>query len=291
MRNKRMRIAFVLVALAGIGVLPVLAQEGSKPAPVLQILREAVKEGRGAAHEKVEADYAATFRRANYPGRYIALAAISGPSQVWFIEPMPSFAVTEEYDKAAQKEPLKSAIAMVESRDGELRAASRAIWAVYRPDLSYRPEKFNAAKTRYVMAGTLRVKLGHEEDFLAGAKTYFGGFQKANIDQCVLAYQVVAGAPAGTYLFFTMMDSMKALDGEPARMQAMQQAMGQENFSRLMKSAGDTFVSIEDTLFQVKPGMSYPPQDMVDADPGFWKPKPAAKPASAAAAPEKKTGQ
>jgi hypothetical protein len=286
-----MRIVCLVVAFAGISVLPVLAQEGSKPAPVLQILRETVKEGRSAAHERVEADYAATFRRTKYPGHYIALAAMSGPGDVWFIEPMPSFAAMEDYDAAMQKEPLKSALASVDSRDGELRAASSSVWAVYRPDLSYRPERFNAAKTRYVVAGTLRVRLGHDEDFLAGAKVYFGGFQKANIDACVLGYQVVAGAPAGTYLLFTMMDSMKVVDGEPARMRAMQQVMGQENFSRLMKGAGDTFASIADTLLQVKPGMSYPPQDMVDADPGFWKPKPMAKPASAAAAPEKKTGQ
>jgi hypothetical protein len=204
---------------------------------------------------------------------------------------MPSFAITEEYDKATEKQPLKSDLAMVDSRDGELRAATRALWAVYRPDLSYRPEKFNPAKARYVTAGTFRVKLGREEDFRAGAKAYFGGFEKANIDMCILGYQLVAGAPAGTYLFFTMMDSMKVMDGEPERMQAMQRAMGQENYAQLMKSAGDTFISIEDTLLQVKPGMSYPPQELVDADPGFWKPKTAARPPAAATPPEKKTGQ
>ena len=283
-----MRFAFALIAFAGIGVLPALAQEGMKPAPVIEILRESIKQGKTAAHEKVEADYAAAFRKANFPGHYVAMTAMSGTGEVWFIEPMPSFAVTEEYDKASEKEPLKSALAMMESRDGDLRANSRAIWAVYRPDLSYHPEKFNPAKTRYVVAGTFRVRIGHEEEFMGGTKTYFGGFEKANIDECVLGYQVVAGAPAGTYLFFTMMDSMKMLDGGQARMQAMQQAMGQENFSQLMRGTGDVIVSIEDTLLQVKPGMSYPAPDMVKADPDFWKPKAMAKPAAAAAPPEKK---
>ena len=281
-----MRFAFALIAFAGITFLPALAQDGTKPAPVIEILRESIKQGKTAAHEKVEADYAAAFRKANFPGHYVAMTAMSGTGEVWFIEPMPSFAVTEEYDKASEKEPLKSALAMMESRDGDLRANSRAMWAVYRPDLSYHPEKFHPAKTRYVVAGTFRVRIGHEEEFVGGTKTYFGGFEKANIDECALGYQVVAGAPAGTYLFFTMMDSMKMLDGGQARMQAMQQAMGQENFSRLMKGAGDVIVSIEDTLLQVKPGMSYPAPDMVKADPDFWKPKAMAKPA--AAPPEKK---
>jgi hypothetical protein len=283
-----MRVAITLIVFSGI-VMPGFAQEGTKPAPVLEIVREAIKEGRAAAHEKVEAEYAAAFRKANFAGHYIALSSLSGTGEVWFIELMPSFAASEEYDQAAQKEPLKSALATMESRDGEVRTTSRGIWAVYRPDMSYRANAFNPAKTRYVMVGTFRVRLGHEDDFTAGSKTYIGALEKANVDECVLAYQVVAGAPAGTYLFFTMMDSMKALDGEPARMQAIRQAMGAENFSRFMKSGGEIFQSIEDTLFQVKPGMSYPSQAILDADAAFWKPKAMAKPVSAAALPGKKS--
>jgi hypothetical protein len=290
-----MRFTFTLVALSGLGIVPLLAQEGSGPAPVLQIFREAIKEGRNAAHEKVEADYAAAYRKAGHPGRYVALSAMSGPSEVWFIVPMPSFAAGEEYDKFSDKEPFKSAVAMLDARDGEVRSASRSTYAVYRPDLSYHADKFAPGKARFVTVGTFRVKLGREDDFTQGGKTYWGAFEKANVDQVTLAYQVVAGAPAGTYLFFTMMDSMKAMDGEPARMQAVMQAMGTEKFAAFMKNTGDLFVSIEDTMFQVKPGMSYPPQSMVDADPGFWKPKPAPKPvATAAPAPpaaEKKAAQ
>jgi hypothetical protein len=258
--------------VTGIGIVPMFAQEGMKPAPVLSIGRESIKEGKGAAHEKVEADYAATFRKANFPGHYIAMAAMSGTNEVWFVQPMPSFAANDDFEKATDEEPLKTALALMDERDGELRASSRTMWAVYRPDLSYRPEKFNPAKTRIVDVGIFRVRLGRSEDFISGAKTYFGGYAKGNVDLCILAYQVTAGAPAGTYLFFTMMDSMKVLDGEPERMKAVMDGMGQDKFAQLMKGSGDVFVSIEDTLLEVKPGMSYPPQSMVDADPGFWKP-------------------
>jgi len=287
MRLKLTIAALSGVVLSGVSLRPVYAQD-IKPAPVIEIYREAIKEGRTAAHEKVEADYAATFRRANHPAHYVALASISGLGEVWFVQPMPSFGANEDYEKASDKEPLKSALAMLDARDGELRATSRAIWAVFRPDLSYHAEKFAPAKARYVMAGMIRIKLGRDADFVAGAKTYFGAFEKANIDECTLAYQVVAGAPSGTYLFFSMMDSMKVLDEEPARMRAVQQAMGAENFAQFMKGAGDLFVATEDTLLEAKPGMSYPPQQFIDADPAFWKPKPAPKPAAAAPAPEKK---
>ncbi len=271
-----MKFAFAVSAVLGIGMLPLAAQE-FKPAPVLEIIREGVKEGRAAAHEKVETEYAAAFRKANYPGHYVAMAATSGPSEAWFIVPMASFAASEEYDKAAEKEPLKSALAMMDSRDGELRSGSRTMWAVYRPDLSYGVERFNPGKTRYVTVGSMRVRLGRDEDFAEGAKMYFAAWKKANLDETTLGYQVVAGAPAGTYLFFTMNQSMAALDKEPEHMQAVQEAMGKEEFAKFMKGSGEMFLSMEDTILQVKPAMSYPPQALIDADPAFWKPRPVAK--------------
>jgi len=290
-----MRSMLTIAALSGVvlsGInLPVYAQQ-TGPAPVINIIRESIKEGRTAAHERVEADFAATFRKGNHPAHYVALEAMSGASEAWFIEPMANFAANEEFEKASDKEPLKSALAMMDSRDGELRASSRTIWAVYRPDMSYHPERFDPVKTRFVMVGVFRARLGREADFTAGTKTYFGAMEKASIDECNLGYQVVAGAPAGTYLFFTPMLSMKEMDEEPAHMQALQQAMGAENFGQFMKSSGDVIASIEDTLLEVKPGMSYAPQRYIDADPAFWKPKPVARPASAAAPetkpPEKK---
>ena len=53
-----MRRGFTALALAGFGVLTVAAQE-TKPAPVIQVVRESIKEGKGAAHEKVESEWGA----------------------------------------------------------------------------------------------------------------------------------------------------------------------------------------------------------------------------------------
>ena len=286
-----MRLVFAFAAWSGIALFPVLAQEGIKPAPVLEIFREAIKEGRSAAHEKVESDYAAAFRKVNFPAHYVGLSAISGPSEAWFLQPTPSFATAEEWSKATDKEPLKSTIAILDARDGELRANSRAIWAVYRPDLSYRPEKFQPGKVRYVGVNTFRVRLGHDEDFGAGAKSYLDAHDKANIDLCILGYQVTAGDPAGTYLFFSMMDSMKVLDGGRERMTKVMDAMGADAYSRFMKSSGDMITSIEETIFEVKPGMSYVSQATIDADPAFWRPKAASAPRPAATPAAEKKGE
>ena len=289
-----MRIS-VLLGLT-IGLATTFAQEAPKPAPVISIGIESIKEGRSAAHEKVETEWAATLRKANFPGTYYALDSISGTSEVIFIAPMESFGAREEMDKFADKEPLKTSLDNLDSRDGELRTSSRQLWAVYRPDLSYKPESMNLAKTRYVDLATFRLKLGKDDDFAGGAKAIFNAYGKGNVDMCILSYQVVAGAPSGTFLFFTLMDSMKFLDAEPERQKALKAGMPETDYQALMRGMGDVFVSMEDNLFAVKPNMSLPAKAVAEADPAFWRPKAAAgkpekTPVSIPGPPEQKKGQ
>jgi hypothetical protein len=287
-----MRTVFGLVALSAVNFVPLLAQEHGPagPPPVIQIVREVIKEGKIAAHEKTEAEFVRAFRKAKFPGHYLAIQALSGPNEVLFLDPYPSFATSSEYQKEMGKEPLKSETDMADSRDGALRESSRSMWAVYRPDMSYRPDKLNIGTTRYVTVGTYRVRLGHDEDMRAGAKAILEGYEKANIDATLLCYQVVEGAPSGMYLFFGTMNSLKYMDEYPARQKALTEAMGADNYRQIMKGAGDTFQLIESNLYAVSPGMSYVTKATEDADPGFWRPKAAAKP-EAAAKPKEKPAQ
>ncbi|HVP46502.1 MAG TPA: hypothetical protein VMT32_07960 [Bryobacteraceae bacterium] len=281
-----------IVALSAVNFAPLFSQEHESggPPPVLQILREAVKQGKGPAHEKTEMEWVRAFRKAKFPGHYIGLDSLSGPGDAWFLEAYPSFAAAAEYREAEDKEPLKSEVESADAHDGALRESSRTMWAVYRPEMSYRPEKLNVGKTRALSIGTYRVKLGHDDDFKAGAKAILDAYQKANIDATLLCYQVIEGAPSGTYMFFSTMESLKTMDEMPARQKALMDAMGADNYRQFMKGSGDIFVSIESNLFTVNPRMSYVSKATEDADPEFWRPKPAAKPAAAEKAKEK-TGQ
>ena len=79
-----------LFLLCAIGVLlcgaaQALAQAtGSMPPgppKVLQIFREDVKVGKGAAHEKLEAAYAQAFKKAKWPTTYLAMSSVTGPGE------------------------------------------------------------------------------------------------------------------------------------------------------------------------------------------------------------------
>jgi hypothetical protein len=244
-----------------------------EPPAVMQIVRESVKEGRSAAHERVESDWAAAFRKRNFPAHSVALTSIAGPSEAWFLSGYSSFAAVEQGNQEIQKPGFKAEMDTLEARDGELRSNSRWMYAVYRKDMSFHPELVNIGKTRYVGVTTFRLKLGHEADFMEGSKKFIDANEKAGVKLPTVAYEVIAGAPAGTFFFMEPMESLKTFDEMPARDKAVREAMGNEDFQQLMKGAGDVFTSIEYSMFSINPRMSYVSKETEDVDPAFWRPK------------------
>jgi hypothetical protein len=270
-----MKITLIAAALAACAPLAFAQTAPSNDPPaVLQIGHEAIKEGKGAAHRKVEQEFANAFRKNKFPYHYLALSTESGPNEVLFLQAFPSFAAMEEGDKLAGKAPLKNELELVEPRDGELRSESRNVTAVFRKDLSYIPASpLPVGKFRYVMIDTYRVRLGQNDKFMDGAKVILGGYQKANFPQSILCYQVIAGAPNGVYLFLIPMDSLKSLDNDQANEKALADAVGADVLKQVTKAEGDVFQTMETTLYSVSPEMSYLPKEEEDADPAFWRPK------------------
>lgn len=248
--------------------------KNNEPPAVLEIVRESVKEGSVGAHEKVESDWAAAFRKHNFPNHQLTLTSMTGPSEALFLVGFSSFAEVEQAEQIFQKPGIKAEMQGLDARDGELRSASRTLYAVYRKDLSYRPELVNIGKTRYVGVQTFRLKLGHMHDFEEGSKKFRAADEQAGIKVPSVAYEILGGAPDGVVLFFEPMESLKTLDEVPAWEKAVQQAMG-EDYQRLMQGSGDVFNSMEYNLYAVNARMSYMSKETEDADPSFWRPKPA----------------
>lgn len=280
-----MKSTLLAAALAAC-MTTLLAQEPAQPPNVIQIGREAIKQGKGTAHRKVEADFANAFRRAKFPFYYVGLTAESGPTEVWFISGYASFAAMEESDKLSEKEPLKTELEMLDARDGELRSDAHTMTAVLRKDLSYMPANGTPlGKTRYFAIDLYRARLGHEQEVAEGGKTILAAYEKAKLDVTILGYQVVAGAPSGTFVFLVPMESLKQMDETTDNQKALAEAAGPETLQRLQKGEGDTFQTMETMLFSVSPEMSYVPKDVEDVDATFWRPKTV----TAAAKPKEKT--
>jgi hypothetical protein len=82
-----------------------------------------------------------------------------------------------------------------------------------------------------------------------------------------------------TYNIIVPMKSLKDEDDALARDKTFAAALGADGQNQMDKVASESYLSVEDTLWQVNPKTSYVPKEMIAANPDFWAPK-AAPPAA-----------
>jgi hypothetical protein len=271
-----------------------VAQDAPALPKVLRIIREEVKQGKDAAHEKTEANFAKLAAKHKFGANYLGCNVVAGPSDAWFFEAHDSFKAIQNTDDARAKNPaMKADLSMADGLDGELRSSSSTMIAILRDDLSYRASQFaqELPKTRYFNMTIARLRPFTDMRFAELGKQIIAANEKANIDLPTAIYQVVSGGPTGMYLIFQPMKSMETMDSVPARSAAMMQAMGMDKITALYKNAGEVITGTQTFLLAINPKMSYVGKDIADQDPDFWTPKPAmtAKP-PAAKSPEKTGG-
>lgn len=260
-------VGAVLLALAGSAA----AQATPTTQPMLvDIYREIEKPGHAAAHEATEARWAALNRGAGYPYSYLALVAASGAPEVWWVSGLDSFdAFGKSNAFGADKTAYRQSIARVAMEDAEhissvVRMQARAV-----PEASSGgfPE---LAKMRVFSILTIRMRPGHASAFAEIAKHYAAIVSEAGAVGW-RAYEVVAGAPGGTYLVLSSFPSWAAVDANDA---AWTKAMGGAgaHLEAAGKLAREAMMFSESRYFSVNPNMSLVSKEMAAADP-FWAPK------------------
>lgn len=284
---KKLAIGFFVPCLSLYATLCAFGQTPAVPGPprIIRIFREEIKPGRGAVHEKVEVGYVRAFSKSKVPFHYLAIASMTGPNEVWFLEGCDSFEDMEKLDRAFEKDTaLTAQIEQLDRRDGDLRTGQRGQLAVLRDDLSYRMNVV-IGTMRYFEIVTLRVRPGHEGEFEEAAKMLRDANEKANRDEHYAVYQVLAGASSGTMLVFAPMKSLKEVDIAlaPENRMAAMKAMGEQGAGKFQKLVSDSLITIESNYFSFSPKMSHAPKEVVGADPDFWTPKPKLAPKPAAA--------
>ena len=82
-----MRSAVFRVLATGflLSAAPFTQAQSTEPSRLMRIVREDIKSGKGAAHERVESAFARAFSKGGYPS-YIGMDAMTGATQAWFLE-------------------------------------------------------------------------------------------------------------------------------------------------------------------------------------------------------------
>lgn len=270
---------FVLGALAATGAFPASAQtpaDDSVPA-FLQIYREEVKPGRGAAHQASEAAWAAAYAKHNMTFGWLGTTSMTGPSEAWFFTGVASWEEIEKNLKAQQaNEALSAEVEKISAQDGESINRSSGIIARFRANMSYQP-RVNLAAMRYFRLQLVRVKPGYGRELSDNWEEIAKAHEKAKMDEHWAFYQVVSGMPDGTYMFLQAFKSLADVDkaGPMHEAAAYRDAVGEGGRARGLDVTRAAVEWSQDLALAFNPKMSYVPKAWMDADPAFWAPKPA----------------
>jgi hypothetical protein len=260
----------VAVLVAAASAAPLAAQVRTTQPPIISIFRESEKPGHFAAHEADEVRWTALNREHNYPYTYLALSAVSGTSEVWWVTAYDGMAgwgkgTTWGGDNAA----YTASLAKIAAADGEHLTNSIAMQAMALPDASYGAYP-DMAKQRVYQVTTFQVRPGNEMAFTAMAKQYAAIMKAKNVANTWRSYEVIAGAPAGTILVFSSYPSWDAVE---AMQKATDQAMATSAESEALgKMYRETVVGVNTRYFNVNPRVSLVPKEYL-SDP-FWAAKP-----------------
>jgi hypothetical protein len=135
------------------------------------------------------------------------------------------------------------------------------------------------ASARFLRVVTLSVKAGHT----VAVEKQLGVLKRAmeNAETKVPGFvsQSFAGAPGTVYSIVGVASTMGELEKRPTA----QAVMGESAYSEFSGSLGENVENIEFRIVRIIPEWSNPPKEIADADPAFWRPKPAAAPKPKAA--------
>ncbi len=270
-----------VMAVAFTAYAVVASAQGSLPASqpnYLTIVREEVKLGRAADHERIEAGWPAAYEKAKSPDYYLAYVSTTGRNEAWYITPFDSHqAMGDSMKRESDDTVLSTELKRLQRADADVLNNLTIMQVMARKDLGMGAFP-DIARTRFVEITIFRVRPGHERGFEEAAKAYGSAAKRSAPETSYRVYQVMAGVPGPTYLVFSSTQSFAEFDRAAQQDMDIMKRASQEERNTLEKFSAEGLVNTETQRFRVDPVMSYVPKEVRASDPAFWMPK---KPAPA----------
>ncbi|MDB4898968.1 MAG: hypothetical protein JWN53_776 [Gemmatimonadetes bacterium] len=268
------RTSLVALALVATAVPGARAQQPAAPNPykILFVQREAIKPGRGAAHDKLESEWARSFAAAKMPFAGLAIASMTGPRETWFLSGFPTYAEYARLLKAFGGNAELSAITTrLDPQDSEFTSESRGMVLQARDDLGYGSP--NLPQMRYFTITRVSVRPGHVAEFEEARKLVKQAHETAHVGDSFSVYAATAGAPAGTFYVFAPRKSLTELDDAEKIHGAEYLAAlgGDEGRKKMASMAANYLISSQADHFAFVPSQSIVSARWAKEDPTFWK--------------------
>jgi hypothetical protein len=170
---RKIHVSLAVLALVASVSVNAFAQAVPATQPkFLHIFREQVKPARGAEHAQWEAGWPAAYEKAKSTTAYLALSAITGPQEVWYVVPYATQAAYGETMAWEEAQPgLTAEVDRLAKGDAEFLADANALQAVAVPELSHGAFT-DIAKQRYWGDPTFRIRPEPRAAWIAATNAY-----------------------------------------------------------------------------------------------------------------------
>jgi hypothetical protein len=281
MKSRRPLLGMILVLLtcasAGSAQAEKPASPATAPPKLVLLVHQQFKFGSESSRRKLEVSVVHACDRLAVPNSWIDLQSITGPPEGLSFDPFDSF---ERVDNAfagwTQLFASHPQLASLQEQIRGLQTSESTIISVRRNDLGYRVNSIDLSKARYMRVLEVRLRPGHESDFVESFKLLSAAYEKINADMPWVVYQANVGMPSPSFLVFVPMRALKENDAYLARAPKLREAEGDVSFDRMQQIARDAYASTESNLYAVSPETSHVLKEFSDGDPDFWSPRPSA---------------
>ena len=210
------------------------------------------------------------------PNSWIVMDSVTGEPEVLSFDPFDSFA---HVNKAfAAWGPIYAAhpeLGKAQARIMGALQSQRTVVAVRRDDLSYRANRIDLSKARFLRVLEVRLHPGHEAEFAEAFQKLAAAYEKIDSDLPWVVYQANVGTPSPTFFAFVPMRTLAQNDDLLNIRERLREAEGGAA-ERMQQIAREAYAQTESNLYAISPEKSHVSKEFAAGDPEFWTPKPQA---------------
>jgi hypothetical protein len=274
-------LSFVLRASAQSDDFPTVA---GAPPKLLLLVHQEFRSGKANERRKIEAAISRACDQIVVPNSWVDLESISGPPEALSFDPFDSFdEVDAAYADWSRIFAAHPEMARMQEELQTLITAERAIIAIRRDDLGYRPQSIDFSKARFMRILEVRLNPGHESGFVEAFRILSRAYEAIKANTPWVVYQVNVGMPSPAFIIFLPMRALRQNDDLLDWRRSIREAEGQDAAQRSDQIAREAYLSMESNLYALSPETSHVSKDFAEGDPEFWSskrpnpPKPAAR--------------
>jgi hypothetical protein len=264
-------LTLTLATLAA-GQMKEPAEPATAPPKLLVWVYQKFSFDKAADRDQLEIALARACQKLEVPNSWIVMESITGEPEVLSFDPFDSFKQTErpivEWGTIYATHPE---LGRLQAQINAALVSQRTVIAVRRDDLSYRVNRIDLSKARFMRVLEVRLHPGHENEFAEAFQKLSAAYEKMESDLPWVVYQVNLGMPSPTFLTFVPMKAVGQNDDLLKIRERLHAAEG-EAAERTQQIAREAYARTESNLYSIKPEKSHVSKEFAAGDPEFWTP-------------------